>query len=159
MKDDTKPMFGLDNINSVLKSISADYEYRLVKKLNERGFKNYSESYYFTLNELLVKNGPAKCADMANSRGVATQTIGKQLTLMEKHGYVSKSTCKMDSRANDINLTKIGHELIQALIDINEEICDEYQSKIGDKNNSVIDLINKKLKIIAESNDIKLIVF
>ncbi len=121
MADSTKPMFGLGNLNSLLKSVSADYERRMIEKLARRGFDDFNMSYYTILDSLNNARDSLTLSDMAKKRGISNQSVGKAMRMMVTAGYLSIEKSDLDTRRNDIRLTKFGTSAVQALIEINSE--------------------------------------
>ncbi len=120
----------IDNLSSLLKTISKDYDSKLEKTLClELGFKDYKTSF-FPVFEVFKQKAPEKkvliISELSRACNITQQAIGKKIKDMVKAGYLVKVGGD-DKRTRPYKLTLDGEFLLKTISEVNERIINKYK--------------------------------
>lgn len=99
-------------------------------RLREQGWDDVRPSYGFVL--LAVRRESTTTTDLAALLGTSKQATSKLLDAMEASGYVVRTADDDDGRVKVVQLAPRGHELLQAVERVYEELEHGWADVIGD---------------------------
>ncbi|GAB5449744.1 MAG: MarR family winged helix-turn-helix transcriptional regulator [Halioglobus sp.] len=118
-----------NNLARMLREFTRDFERRIYSGTAARGFPDIRPSHAAVFANLGM--GAVRVTELAERAQVTQQAMGKMLKELEQMGYITRAIDATDKRAKEIRLTAKGIELIDASLEVVEEIYAHYENKIG----------------------------
>ena len=118
-----------NNLPRLLREFSRDFDRRICEGLAVRGHTDIRTSHSTVLGNLGM--GGVRVAELARHSQVTPQAMGKILRDLERLDYVKRSIDETDKRAKEIRLTERGRVLAQDSLDVVNQTCDHYATKVG----------------------------
>ena len=103
----------MDNDNKILfniKKINNDVFKIMMKDASNKNIPRVSSTQFIIINYLLSHNKKANQKDIEKDLNMSRATISGVLKTMEKNQIIKSNQSKVDSRTNEISLTKISEE-------------------------------------------------
>ena len=118
-----------NNMPRLLREFSRDFERRICRGLQDRGFNDIRPSHSAGFANL--GTGAVRVTELAERARVTQQAMGKMLKELERMGYVARDIDDSDKRAKVIRLTDRGTALAAANLEAVSEIRQYYAERIG----------------------------
>jgi len=118
-----------NNLPRLLRELSRDFDRRICEGLAARGHINIRTSHSTVLGNLGM--GDVRVTELARHSQITQQAMGKILRDLERLDYVKRSIDDTDKRAKEIQLTEHGRGLAQDSLEVVDQVCDYYASKVG----------------------------
>ena len=120
-----------NNLSRLLKEFSRDFERRICRGLETRGYPAIRASHSAVFANLGL--GAVRVTELAERAQVTQQAMGKMLKEMERMGYIVRDVDSVDKRAKEIRLTERGIQLAADSLEVVSEVRQYYASKIGEQ--------------------------
>lgn len=118
------------HIGSLLKQIYRLYSVELMHRLQAQGFTDLRASFLEILMYLTEHESPSiKMIGVAC--GLKKQTMTSHLNELEKRGYISRQNSDYDKREQLVVLTEYGAKFKVCLLQVINDIENEYTKKLG----------------------------
>ena len=118
-----------NNLPRLLRELSRDFDRRICEGLAARGHIDIRTSHSTVLGNLGM--GDVRVTELARHSQMTQQAMGKILRNLERLDYVKRSIDDSDKRAKAIQLTARGRVLVQDSLEVVDQACDHYASKVG----------------------------
>ena len=118
-----------NNLSRLLREFSRDFERRIWRALEARGYPDIRPSHSAVFANLGL--GAVRVTELAERAQVTQQAMGKMLKELERMGYVARDVDSVDKRAREIRLTERGIQLAADSLEVVEETREYYAGKIG----------------------------
>lgn len=118
-----------NNLSRLLREFSRDFERRIWRALESRGYRDIRPSHSAVFANLGM--GAVRVTELAERAQVTQQAMGKMLKELERMGYVIRDVDSGDKRAKEIRLTERGVQLASDSLAVVEEVRAYYAHKIG----------------------------
>lgn len=120
-----------NNLSRLLREFSRDFERRIWRALESRGYPDIRPSHSAVFANLGL--GAVRVTELAERAQVTQQAMGKMLKELERMGYVARDVDSGDKRAKEIRLTDRGVQLAADNLEVIDEVRRQYAEKIGDE--------------------------
>ena len=120
-----------NNIARLLFEFAKDFERRVLKVIQEKGYPEMRPSHSILFANLGL--GSVRVTELAERAQVTQQAMGKMLKEVEHLGYIERCIDQSDKRAKEIRLTKTGVDLVNGSMDAVDEVRQYYAQRIGEK--------------------------
>ena len=120
-----------NNLSRLLREFSRDFERRIWRALEARGYPDVRPSHSAVFANLGL--GAVRVTELAERAQVTQQAMGKMLKELERMGYVAREVDSGDKRAKEIRLTERGIRLAAESLQVMEEVRGYYAEKIGER--------------------------
>ena len=120
-----------NNLSRLLREFSRDFERRIWRALEARGYPDIRPSHSAVFANLGL--GAVRVTELAERAQVTQQAMGKMLKELERMGYVAREVDSGDKRAKEIRLTERGIRLAADSLQVMEEVRGYYAGKIGEQ--------------------------
>ncbi|MEJ2531569.1 MAG: MarR family transcriptional regulator [Halioglobus sp.] len=120
-----------NNLSRLLREFSRDFERRIWRALEARGYPDIRPSHSAVFANLGL--GAVRVTELAERAQVTQQAMGKMLKELERMGYVARAVDSGDKRAKEIRLTERGVRLAADSLQVMEEVRSYYARKIGER--------------------------
>jgi len=120
-----------NNLSRLLKEFSRDFERRIWRGLEARGYPAIRASHSAVFANLGL--GAVRVTELAERAQVTQQAMGKMLKEMERMGYIVRDVDSVDKRAKEIRLTERGIQLAADSLEVVSEVRQYYANKIGEQ--------------------------
>ena len=120
-----------NNLSRLLREFSRDFERRIWRALEARGYPDIRPSHSAVFANLGL--GAVRVTELAERAQVTQQAMGKMLKELERMGYVAREVDSGDKRAKEIRLTERGIRLAADSLQVMEEVRRYYAGKIGEQ--------------------------
>ncbi|WP_170287355.1 MarR family winged helix-turn-helix transcriptional regulator [Halioglobus maricola] len=118
-----------NNLPRLLREFSRDFERRIWRQLNERGYPEIRPAHVQVFANLGL--GSVRVSDLAARAQVTQQAMGKMLKELERLGFIARDIDSGDKRAKEIRLTDKGIQLAEDSLKVVDQIQQEYREKVG----------------------------
>ena len=118
-----------NNLPRLLREFSRDFERRIWRALEGRGYPDIRPSHSAVFANLGL--GAVRVTELAERAQVTQQAMGKMLKELERMGYVARDVDSEDKRAKEIRLTERGVQLAIDSLEVVDEVRLHYADKIG----------------------------
>jgi len=118
-----------NNLPRLLREFSRDFERRIWRALDGRGYLDIRPSHSAVFANLGL--GAVRVTELAERAQVTQQAMGKMLKELERMGYVARDVDSEDKRAKEIRLTERGVQLAIDSMEVVDEVRLHYADKIG----------------------------
>ena len=118
-----------NNLPRLLRELSCDFDRRICEGLAARGHIGIRTSHSTVLGNLGM--GDVRVTELAKHSQMTQQAMGKILKDLETLEYIKRSIDDSDKRAKEIQLTERGRVLVQDSLEVVDQTCDHYASKVG----------------------------
>lgn len=118
-----------NNLSRLLREFSRDFERRIWRALESRGYPDIRPSHSAVFANLGM--GAVRVTELAERAQVTQQAMGKMLKELERMGYVIRDVDSGDKRAKEIRLTERGVQLATDSLAVVDEVRAHYSQKIG----------------------------
>lgn len=119
-----------NNLSRLLREFSRDFEKRIWRALESRGYPDIRPSHSAVFANLGL--GAVRVTELAERAQVTQQAMGKMLKELERMGYVIRDVDSGDKRAREIRLTERGIQLAADSLAVVDEVRGYYADKIGE---------------------------
>jgi DNA-binding MarR family transcriptional regulator len=92
------------------------------KELKDRGIKGIVPAHGPVLSFLLRQNGPVPIKAVVESVRRVKSTVSMTIRTLEKHGYLRRFPCEVDTRVTYVELTPKGRRLQEDFDEISETL-------------------------------------
>ena len=118
-----------NNLSRLLREFSRDFERRIWRALEARGYPDVRPSHSAVFANLGL--GAVRVTELAERAQVTQQAMGKMLKELERMGYVARDVDSGDKRAKEIRLTERGIQLAADSLEVIAEVRSHYAAKVG----------------------------
>jgi DNA-binding MarR family transcriptional regulator len=118
-----------NNLSRLLREFSRDFERRIWRALDARGYPGIRPSHSAVFANLGL--GAVRVTELAKRAQVTQQAMGKMLKELERMGYIAREVDGEDKRAREIRLTNRGVQLATDSLEVVDEVRKYYAEKIG----------------------------
>ena len=118
-----------NNLSRLLREFSRDFERRIWRTLESRGYPDIRPSHSAVLANLGL--GAVRVTELAERAQVTQQAMGKMLKELERLGYITRCVDSGDKRAREIQLTERGVQLATDSLSVMTDVRTYYEQKIG----------------------------
>ncbi len=120
-----------NNLSRLLREFSRDFERRIWRALEDRGYPGIRPSHSAVFANLGL--GAVRVTELAERAQVTQQAMGKMLKELERMGYVARDVDSGDKRAKEIRLTERGVALARDSLEVIAMVRRYYAGKIGEE--------------------------
>ncbi len=120
-----------NNLSRLLREFSRDFERRIWRALEARGYPDIRPSHSAVFANLGL--GAVRVTELAERAQVTQQAMGKMLKELERMGYVARDVDSGDKRAKEIRLTERGMALAADNLEVIREVRGQYAERIGEE--------------------------
>lgn len=113
----------------LLHDLSEDFQQRALAKCHARGHHKIRGAHRAVIENL--DTHAINLGELAERIGITQQATGKLVRDLERAGYIESGIDSHDKRARLIRLSSAGCTLQRDLVDILQEVRDEYASVLG----------------------------
>ncbi|MBI99697.1 MAG: hypothetical protein CME67_00580 [Halobacteriovoraceae bacterium] len=124
-------MHRIAKVGSLLKKIYRHYSNDLLEALQQKGFIDLRPSFLEILTNICEMDTPS-IKEVGNACGLKKQTMTSHLNELEKRGYVVRRKGEHDKREQRVFLTEYGEKFKISMLEVIEELENEYLKKIGE---------------------------
>jgi DNA-binding MarR family transcriptional regulator len=121
----------VSEIGGLLKKIYRLYSNDLLSQLQSRGFIDLRPSFLEILMYICENEGPS-IKEIGLACGLKKQTMTSHLNELEKRGYINRNPSEKDRRELRVSLTPYGEKFKFALIEVTNDLEQEYLRSIGE---------------------------
>ncbi|MFT6632286.1 MAG: DNA-binding MarR family transcriptional regulator [Bacteriovoracaceae bacterium] len=121
----------VSEIGGLLKKIYRLYSNDLLSQLQSRGFIDLRPSFLEILMYICENEGPS-IKEIGLACGLKKQTMTSHLNELEKRGYINRNPSEKDRRELRVSLTPYGEKFKFALIEVTNDLEQEYLKSIGE---------------------------
>lgn len=121
----------VSEIGGLLKKIYRLYSNDLLSQLQSRGFIDLRPSFLEILMYICENEGPS-IKEIGLACGLKKQTMTSHLNELEKRGYIIRKPSDKDRRELRVSLTPYGEKFKFALIEVTNDLEQEYLKSIGE---------------------------
>lgn len=108
-------------LNGLILGVLADYfEKRIMHGLHKRGFKKLKAMHYQIISYLGVSG--MRVSDLADIHNISSQALGQSVKELEAQKFVHRCQDEQDARSKVIVFTERGIALLQACVELAEEL-------------------------------------
>lgn len=118
-----------NNLSRLLREFSRDFERRIWRALESRGYPDIRPSHSAVFANLGL--GAVRVTELAERAQVTQQAMGKMLKELERLGYIARCVDSGDKRAREIQLTERGVQLAKDNLAAVTDVRNYYEQKIG----------------------------
>ncbi len=120
------------SIGLLFKSAKQDFSTRLIEKLKQSGYQDFTPPHLYVLGTIIREDG-IRLTTIAEKLCISKQSIKEIIDCFEEKKYIQRTTDLIDSRAKNVNLTDLGKKLSEDAKKAAEEIKAEYISILGEE--------------------------
>ncbi len=119
-----------NDIGQLLMLAHRDFHTRLGAELKLMGVTEISSAQGTVMTHIFYR-GPSRMVDIAEFKGVRSQSLLKVINELEVLSYVRRIADDRDSRAKLIELTSLGLQHMEFLSDATERVWQQYVEDVG----------------------------
>jgi len=125
------------------------FEKKLLAELQQQGFPDITLSHLNVIRHLNPEG--MKLIELAKDATLSKQAISKIGSNLEQKGYIKIGSDSSDGRAKTVKFTRKGEQLIDAAIDVTQNIEQHYETLLG---NQSYTLLRESLNtLLRDGND------
>lgn len=119
-----------NDIGQLLMLANRDFHRRLAGEIRRRGVTEISSAQGAIMTHIF-SHGPSRMVDIADAKGVKSQSLVKVIKELESIDYVRRFADHSDSRAKLIELTRSGKQHMIFLSEATEGVWQQYVDDLG----------------------------